>query len=188
MSFFPSFEFKLITSPQDPTLLLPGYRKLPNTISSSTTNERPETNCVCCRKRDQQLNKYNCIHLVYLFAQILVRRANKSVDNSVHSLSFTLRNYNTTRDGKTFYVYGVQTGKFVSKSLIFLLRIGRLWIHPKGEIIFKQYFSPHYEATRVLQPQPLRQELNLIGDNSERDDPDRHRSYRMSCSRNSLNY
>ena len=188
MSYFPSFEFKLITSQHDPTLLLPGYRKLPNTISSSTTNERPETNCVCCRKRDQQLNKYNCIHLVYLFAQILVRRANKSVDNSVHSLSFTLRNYTTARDGKTFYVYGVQNGKFVSESLIFLLRIGRLWIHPKGERIFKQYFSPHYEATRVLQPQPLRQELNLIGDNSERDDPDRHRFYLMSCPRNSLNY
>ena len=188
MSYFPSFEFKLITSQHDPTLLLPGYRKLPNTISSSTTNERPETTCVCCRKRDQQLNKYNCIHLVYLFAQILVRRANKSVDDSVQSLSFTCRNYNTARDGKTFYVYGVQNGKFVSESLIFSLRKGCLWIDPKGESIFKQYFSPHYEATRVSQPQPLREELKLIGNNSERDDPDRHRSYLMSFSRNSLNY
>ena len=190
ISYFPSFQFTLITSLDDPSLLLPGYRELPKTISA--TEERAETNCFCCRNRDKQQSKYNCTHLFHFFALILVRRANKSVDNSVQSLSFTCRKYDTASNETTFYVYGVQNGKFASESLIFSLRKGCVWIDPKGESIFKQYFSPHYEATRVLQPpiqlEPLRKGLNLLGENSERDDPDGHRFYLMSCSRNCLIY
>ena len=187
MSFFPSFEFKLRSSQHDPTLLLPAYGNLPNTISSSTSKERPEIICFCCRNRDQPQNKYNCIHLVHLFILILLRRANKSVDTSVPNFSFIWRKYSTLRDGTAFSVYVVQNGT-LSESLIFSVKRGCLWIDPKGERVFKQYFSPHYEATGVRQPQLLRQELNLIGNNSEHDDPDRDRSYLMSCSRNNLNY
>ena len=185
LSYFPSFEFKLITSEHDPTLLLPAYRNLPSTIS--TTQERPEMTCFCCRIRDQQLNKYNCIHLVHLFMLILLRRANKSVKTSVQNLSFIYRKFTSLCHGTTFSVYVKQNGK-LAKSSIFSLRRGCLWIDPNGENLFSQYFSPHYEATGVRQPQPLGQELNLIGDNSECLHPDRHRFYLMSCSRNSLNY
>jgi hypothetical protein len=187
MSYFPSFEFNLISSEHDPTLLLPAYRNLPRTIS--TTEERPEMTCFCCRIRDQQLNKYNCIQLVHLFMLILLRRANKSVITSVQKLSFIWRKFTTLCHGTTFSVYVIQNGK-LSKSSIFSLRRGCLWIDPKGENLFTQYFSPHYEATGLRQPQPLRQELNLIGDNSSSqcDDPDRRRFYLMSCSRNSLYY
>jgi len=146
MSFFPHFAFKLSASEDDPTLLVPLYSTLPQTIYTATAEERPELNCFYCTKRDSELarNKFNCIELAKFFILTLLRRATETA-----STSFISQRRRTLSDGTTISVYFKDGRSTRSVNQIFSMKRGCLFIDNEGAHIFQLYFSPHYVATVV---------------------------------------